>query len=179
MGTHLGVSLLDLTGLLGEDDKASLVLLETLDVELEGLLGLVAATVVDGDTDGESLLAADTGSRELGGGEATALTNLAVVADGRGADDRAEELSGPAKKNEDVNNSTAGVKALLPPSQRLRLLRPPLLSPSFRNKTNRAEVRLRGGSHTRPDSAPSQTAPSPSCTEQHHLLVPAVPSAPT
>lgn len=95
--THLGVTLLDLTGLLGEDDKASLVLLEALNVELQRLLRLVAAAVVDGDTDREGLLTTDTGGRELGGGETTAGTELAVVADGGGADGGAEELSGPVK----------------------------------------------------------------------------------
>ena len=84
---------LDLAGLLGEDDEAGLVGLEALDVELERLLRLVAAAVVDGDADREGLLGADAGLLELGLGEAAARTELAVVADRRGTDSRAEELN--------------------------------------------------------------------------------------
>jgi hypothetical protein len=64
-GGELGgsrVTGLGLASLAGEDNQLGLVSLEALDVELERLLGLVAAAVVNRDTDGESLLAADTGS---------------------------------------------------------------------------------------------------------------------
>merc|ERR1719359_1183289 len=84
---------LDLARLAREDDEARLVGLEALDVELERLLGLVAAAVVDGDADREGLLGADAGLLELGLGEAAARTELAVVADRRGTDSRAEELN--------------------------------------------------------------------------------------
>jgi hypothetical protein len=56
------VTSLGLASLAGEDNQLGLVSLEALNVELERLLGLVAATVVDRNTDGKSLLAADTGS---------------------------------------------------------------------------------------------------------------------
>ena len=64
-GRELGgsrVTSLGLAGLAGEDNQLGLVGLEALNVELKRLLGLVAATVVDRNTNGESLLAADTGS---------------------------------------------------------------------------------------------------------------------
>ena len=46
----------DLLLRLGEDNELVLVLLEALDVGLDGLERGVAATVVDGDTDGDGLL---------------------------------------------------------------------------------------------------------------------------
>jgi hypothetical protein len=55
-----GITVLGLTGLAGEDDQLSLVGLETLNVKLKRFLRLVAATVVNGDTDGQGLLARDT-----------------------------------------------------------------------------------------------------------------------
>jgi len=60
--SSLSITRLGLASLAGEDNQLSLVSLEALNVQLEGLLRLVAATVVNGDTDGESLLAADTSS---------------------------------------------------------------------------------------------------------------------
>ena len=60
--SSLSITRLGLASLAGEDNQLGLVGLEALNVELEGLLGLVAATMVDGNTDGESLLAADTSS---------------------------------------------------------------------------------------------------------------------
>lgn len=92
--THLGISLLDLASLLGEDNETGLVSLEALNVEFETFLGSVAATVVDGDTEREGLLATDTGSLELLLGESTTGTELHVVALGRASNGGAEELSG-------------------------------------------------------------------------------------
>ena len=57
-----GVLGLDLVGLAGEDDQASLVGLEALDIGGEALLGEVLATGIDGDTDGGSVKLGDTGS---------------------------------------------------------------------------------------------------------------------
>jgi hypothetical protein len=54
------VALLGLTGLAGEDNKLSLVSLQALDVKLERLVGLVATTVVNSNTNGASFLAANT-----------------------------------------------------------------------------------------------------------------------
>lgn len=93
MKTYLGISLLDLTSLLGEDDETGLVSLEALNVELETFLGSVAATVVNGDTERKSLLATDTGSLELLLGETTTSTELHVVALGGASNGGAEELS--------------------------------------------------------------------------------------
>jgi hypothetical protein len=55
-----GITVLGLTGLAGEDDQLSLVGLKTLNVKLKRFLRLVAATVVNGDTDGQGNLARDT-----------------------------------------------------------------------------------------------------------------------
>lgn len=89
-----GLTLLGGLGVAGEEDKASLVGLQALNVGLEGLLAEVLAAGVDGDTDGASELAGDVGLLELGKGETTASTNTAVVLDGGAADDRAELVDG-------------------------------------------------------------------------------------
>lgn len=57
----LAVTSLGLAGLAGEDNQASLVGLEALDVGGKGLLGEVGAAGVDGDTDGGSDKLGDTG----------------------------------------------------------------------------------------------------------------------
>jgi hypothetical protein len=56
-----GITVLGLASLAGEDDQLSLVGLEALNIELKRFLRLVAATVINGDTDCEGLLAVDTG----------------------------------------------------------------------------------------------------------------------
>ena len=56
-----GIAVLGLTSLAGEDNQLSLVGLEALNVKFKGLLRLVAATVINGDTDCESLFAVDAG----------------------------------------------------------------------------------------------------------------------
>lgn len=50
--------------------------------------------MVDRDTDSGSQQAGDTSSLELGQGEATASTDLAVVLDGRATDNRAQQVNG-------------------------------------------------------------------------------------
>lgn len=55
------VELLELTALAGEEDQASLVVLQAGDVLDKGLLGVVGAAVVNGDTDGTGELLGDTG----------------------------------------------------------------------------------------------------------------------
>lgn len=57
-----GVTLLGGLGLAGEEDEALAVGLEALDVGLQGLLGEVLATGVDGDSDRGCKLAGDTSS---------------------------------------------------------------------------------------------------------------------
>lgn len=54
-----GIALLGVLGLAGEEDEALLVLLQALDVGLEGLLGQVLATRVDGNANGGRQLAWD------------------------------------------------------------------------------------------------------------------------
>ena len=55
-----GVELLELAALAGEEDEAGLVVLETVDVGSERLLGVVDTAVVNGDTDGTGELNGDT-----------------------------------------------------------------------------------------------------------------------
>lgn len=54
------VELLELTALAGEEDQTGLVVLETVDVGDERLLGVVDTAVVNGDTDGTGELGGDT-----------------------------------------------------------------------------------------------------------------------
>jgi hypothetical protein len=86
----LGLTLLGGVGPAGEDNQALLVGLEAGDVGGKGLLALVLTAGVDRDTDGGSELAGDASLLQLSDGEATALTNAAVVADGRAANDGAK-----------------------------------------------------------------------------------------
>lgn len=55
-----GVELLELAALAGEEDEAGLVVLETVNVGSERLLGVVDTAVVNGDTDGTGELNRDT-----------------------------------------------------------------------------------------------------------------------
>jgi hypothetical protein len=89
---HLGVSLLGLLGVAGEEDEAVLVRLQAVGVELERLLGSVAPAVVDGNADGERLLPRHAGGLELLKGEASALSQATVVAESGAADGGTEEL---------------------------------------------------------------------------------------
>lgn len=89
-----GLALLGGLGVAREEDEALLVGLQALNVGLEGLLGEVLATGVDGDTDGARKLAGDVGLLQLGEGETTASTNATVVLDGGAADDGAELVDG-------------------------------------------------------------------------------------
>ena len=107
----LGLTLLGGVGPAGEDNQALLVGLEAGDVGGKGLLALVLTAGVDRDTDSGSELAGDasllwssnqpsipshymlhnrSSYLQLSDGEATALTNAAVVADGRAANDGAK-----------------------------------------------------------------------------------------
>ena len=89
--THSGVSLLGLLRVAGEDDQTLLVCQEALDIEGLALCREVAPPVVDDDANTTGSLAADTSLLELAEREATAFTELAVVADGLGMDGGAEE----------------------------------------------------------------------------------------
>ena len=88
------VALLRLLGVAGEDNQTLLVGNKTLDIESLALRRQVAPPVVDDDTDTAGSLAADTSLLELGEGESTALTDLAVVADSLATDGGAEEGQG-------------------------------------------------------------------------------------
>ena len=89
--THSRVALLGLLRVTGEDNEASLVRLETLDVECLALLAQVPPPMVNNNANTAGLLAADTSLLELGQSEPTALANLPVVSYGLGADGGAEE----------------------------------------------------------------------------------------
>ena len=63
----------------GEEDETLPVLLETLDVGLEALLGDVLAAGIDGDTNGGCELAGNTSSLQLSKRETTAGAHATVV----------------------------------------------------------------------------------------------------
>ena len=83
-----------LLGQLGDDHEARLVGLDALNVDLEALLRLVAAAVVNGDTDRAGVLLAEAGLLDLLNGETTAGADLGVVSEGRASDSGAEGLDG-------------------------------------------------------------------------------------
>lgn len=87
-----------LLGQLGHNNQTGLVSLDALNIELEALLGLVAATVVEGDTDGARVLLAETGSLDLLNGETTSGADLGVVSQGGASDSGAEGLDGAQAK---------------------------------------------------------------------------------
>jgi len=93
-GTYGRVSLLDLAGLLGEDNQSALVLLQPSDIDLFALLGSSLPPVVDDDTQTLCLLSGNTGLLDLGQGESSTETDLGVVSDRRGSDGGSEELEG-------------------------------------------------------------------------------------
>ena len=94
MNTYGRVALLGLLRVAGEDNETRLVRLQTLNVDGLALLRQVSPPVVDDNADTTRLLLADTSLLELSQGEATALTDLPVVADGLRADSGAEEGEG-------------------------------------------------------------------------------------
>ena len=96
--THGRVTLLGLLRVAGEDNQSCLVGLKTLNVQSLALLAQVSPPVVNNDTNTTSLLLANTSLLQLGEGEATALTELAVVAHGLAADSRAEDIKGANAK---------------------------------------------------------------------------------
>ena len=79
---------------LGDHHETCLVSLDALDVELEALLRLVAATVVHGDADRTGVLLAQAGSLDLLNGEATTRADLGVVSERGASDGGAERLDG-------------------------------------------------------------------------------------
>lgn len=83
-----------LLGQLGDDHKTRLVSLDALNVELEALLRLVAATVVDGDTDRARVLLAQTGSLDLLNRETTTRADLGVVSERGASHGGAQKLDG-------------------------------------------------------------------------------------
>merc|ERR1739838_1055127 len=82
--------LMGLGELLGEEDELRSVFLQTLDVLLKGLNALVAATIIDGDTDGPGEVLVETGRFDLFQSEATPESLLLVVLNGRASDDGPE-----------------------------------------------------------------------------------------
>merc|ERR1719232_447097 len=77
---HGGVSLSQVgISLSWEDQQFGLVFLQSVSVQLQGLLGLVTTTMIDGDTNGQSLLAWNSGSLQLFQGETTSDSQLKVV----------------------------------------------------------------------------------------------------
>jgi hypothetical protein len=96
-GSLLGGGLLVLLGWQGEHDELSTVLLQALNVQLQRLLRLVAATVINTDSQRLGLVAVDLGLLELVEGEATAGAQLAVILSSGASDDRAQRASNGAR----------------------------------------------------------------------------------
>lgn len=115
-----GITLLDAVRTAGEDNEASTVGLEAVDVGVEGFLRLVATTVVDGNTNGPGFLLGDTSGLELLKGKTTASTDLDVVLDGRAPDSGAKET---------VNGTRGSGSSLLDAVQATTLLPARLVEP--------------------------------------------------
>jgi hypothetical protein len=82
MQTHRRITLLGLSSLAREHNQAGLVSLQSFHVDQLALLAQVSPPVIYNHTDTSSLLPPDPSLLELGERESTALTDLAVVADG-------------------------------------------------------------------------------------------------
>merc|ERR1739848_75298 len=86
----LGVLLDVASGALLQDDELALVLLQSLDVSLEVLGGLVSSSVVNADADLFGLGGAESGALELLEGEASADSCLGVVSESWALNDGSE-----------------------------------------------------------------------------------------
>jgi len=87
-------TLLGLLVTLGEKDHLALVFVESSDVHLELLLGGAGSSVIYGDSDGLGLHGGQTGSLQLGEGEATAEADFTSIAAGSLRNNRAEGVGG-------------------------------------------------------------------------------------
>lgn len=74
-----GVALLGLLARLGEDNQLRLELVDTVDIHRNSGLALVAASLVNGDSNGTSQLDWHSRLLELNGGESATLSELEVV----------------------------------------------------------------------------------------------------
>jgi hypothetical protein len=90
--THGRVSLLGLTGLLGEDDQSAPILLQPSDIDLLALLTSCLPPVINDDTQTLGFLSGDTGLLDFGQGESSTEPDLGVVSDRRSSDGGSEEL---------------------------------------------------------------------------------------
>lgn len=75
-----------------EEDELRLVRVESLNVELQLLLGGVGSSVINGDADSASEIGGETGMLQFVEGEAAAVSDLASVAAGRRRNNWAEFL---------------------------------------------------------------------------------------
>jgi hypothetical protein len=96
-GSLLGGGLLVLLGGQREHDELSAVLLQTLSVQLQRLLRLVVATVVNANSQRLGLVAVDLCLLELLKSEATASAQLAVILSSGASDDGAKRTSDRAR----------------------------------------------------------------------------------
>lgn len=97
--SHLRVTSLGLGTVAGEDNQLSLVLLESLHVELQRLSGAVPPAVVNRNANSPRLLPVEARLLELIKGEATPLAQLVVVLDGRRVHNRAQQTRRRARGN--------------------------------------------------------------------------------
>jgi len=96
--TYRRISLLGLASLAGENDKAGLVSLQSLDVDLLALLAQISPPVINNNSNTTGLFPSNSSLLEFSMSESTALANFAVVADGLGTDGWAEESEGTNAK---------------------------------------------------------------------------------
>ena len=94
VGRSLGLSLVSLAALSGEDIEIVSVVSKSLYIGLEGFLRVVDSSVVHGNTDGLSELFLDAGSLQLLQREASSKLSSGIVSLGLASDHRSEESIG-------------------------------------------------------------------------------------
>jgi hypothetical protein len=106
----VGLTLLELSG---EDNQLGLVLLESQNVGLKTLNGSVLSSVVNGNTNGSSVVSGDTGSLELLKRETSASSDLSVVSDSGGSDNRSEKIQRSGSDSSGLLGSCKSSRRLL------------------------------------------------------------------
>ena len=110
-----GQDLFSLWSLTGswEDDQLGLVLLESLHVQLEDLSGSVLTSVVNSNTNGSGVSWGQASSLDLSQGETSTSSNLSVVLDGWGSDNRSEGIQWSWSNGSSLRSSSLTTGSLL------------------------------------------------------------------
>lgn len=96
-GGVVDLTLLRLVLTSGEENQLGLVLVESLDVNLELLFTRVSSSVVNGDSDRLGKRGAESDGLDLSKGETTTISNLAGVPPGARGDNGTKFLRGPGE----------------------------------------------------------------------------------